>query len=95
MAELRKRANESRRYQQELKDSQYHLIAARETANLLQQQLMNPSSAAFKFEMDEMTRTYKGLPSQAIQFLLLLIILVKNHLLSHSLIFHLIVDWAE
>jgi len=59
MAELRKRANESRRYQQELKDSQYHLIAARETANLLQQQLMNPSSAAFKFEMDEMTRTYK------------------------------------
>ena len=59
MAELRKAAAESRRYQQELKDSQYHLIAARETANLLQQQLLNPSSTAGKFEIDEMTRTYK------------------------------------
>ena len=59
MAELRRSAAESRRYQQDLKDSQYHLIAARETANLLQQQLLHPSSAGSKFEMEEMTRTYK------------------------------------
>lgn len=61
MNELRRQANESRRFQQDLKDSQYHLIAARETANLLQQQLMNPSGAFLKYEMEEMTRSYKGL----------------------------------
>ena len=60
MNELRRQANESRRYQQDLKDSQYHLIAARETANLLQQQLMNPAGSVLKFEMEEMTRSYKG-----------------------------------
>jgi hypothetical protein len=38
------------------------LIAARETANLLQQQLMNPSGAVLKYEMEEMTRAYKGSP---------------------------------
>ncbi|XP_046636498.1 hamartin-like isoform X1 [Daphnia pulicaria] len=59
MKDLRRQANESRRYQQDLKDSQYHLIAARETANLLQQQLMNPSGAVLKYEMEEMTRAYK------------------------------------
>lgn len=62
MKDLRRQANESRRYQQDLKDSQYHLIAARETANLLQQQLMNPSGAVLKYEMEEMTRAYKGSP---------------------------------
>ena len=60
MNELRRQANESRRFQQDLKDSQYHLIAARETANLLQQQLMNPSGSVLKYEMEEMTRAYKG-----------------------------------
>ena len=60
MAELRRRANESHRYQQDLKDSQYHLIAARETANLLQRQLSNPSAAMAKFETEELTRTFKG-----------------------------------
>ncbi|XP_057367678.1 hamartin-like isoform X1 [Daphnia carinata] len=59
MNDLRRQANESRRFQQDLKDSQYHLIAARETANLLQQQLMNPSGAVLKYEMEEMTRAYK------------------------------------
>ncbi|KAK4025492.1 hypothetical protein OUZ56_014557 [Daphnia magna] len=59
MNDLRRQANESRRFQQDLKDSQYHLIAARETANLLQQQLMNPSGALLKYEMEEMTRAYK------------------------------------
>lgn len=61
MAELRRRANESRRYQQELKEAQYHLIAARESVNLLQQQLAAlPAPASAKFEMDEMTRCFKG-----------------------------------
>lgn len=61
MAELRERAGESHRYQQDLKDSQYHLIAARETANLLQGQLAaNPTPATTKFEMEELTRTFKG-----------------------------------
>lgn len=59
--DLRRLANESRRFQQDLKDSQYHLIAARETAILLQQQLMNPAGAVLKFEMEETTRAYKGL----------------------------------
>ena len=63
MKDLRRQANESRRYQQDLKDSQYHLIAARETANFLQQQLMHPSGAILKYEMEEMTRSYKGLTS--------------------------------
>lgn len=61
MGELRKRAGESHRYQQDLKESQYHLIAARETANLLQQQLINSTAAAAKFEMEELTRTFKGI----------------------------------
>jgi tuberous sclerosis protein 1 len=63
MKDLRRQANESRRYQQDLKDSQYHLIAARETANFLQQQLMHPTGAILKYEMEEMTRSYKGLTS--------------------------------
>lgn len=61
MNELRRLATESRRFQQDLKDSQYHLIAARETANLLQQQLMNPTGPVLKFEMEETTRAYKGI----------------------------------
>lgn len=69
MADLRRRANESRRYQQELKDSQYHLIAARETANLLQHQLSNPSSSTFKFEMEEMTRAYKGATTRLLSYM--------------------------
>lgn len=60
MNDLRRQANESRRFQQDLKDSQYHLIAARETANLLQQQLLNPVGPVLKFELEEMTRAYKG-----------------------------------
>lgn len=60
MAEMRKRASESHRYQQDLKISQYHLIAARETANILQQQMSNPVSATAKFEIEELTRTFKG-----------------------------------
>lgn len=60
MAELRRRANDSHRYQQSLKDSQFHLIAARETANMLQQQLMNPTSGVAKFEHEELTRSFKG-----------------------------------
>ena len=60
MNELRRRANDSHRHQQNLKDSQFHLIAARETANMLQQQLMNPSSAVAKFELEELTRSFKG-----------------------------------
>ena len=66
MKDLRRQANESRRYQQDLKDSQYHLIAARETANFLQQQLMHPSGAILKYEMEEMTRSYKGLTSHTL-----------------------------
>ena len=62
MAELKRRANDSRRYQQELKDAQYHLIAAKETANALQQQLMQPSGAQSKFEVEELTRAFKGEP---------------------------------
>jgi tuberous sclerosis protein 1 len=69
MKDLRRQANESRRYQQDLKDSQYHLIAARETANFLQQQLMHPSGAILKYEMEEMTRSYKGLTSHTFLFL--------------------------
>ena len=60
MVELRRRANDSHRYQQNLKDSQFHLIAARETANMLQQQLMNPTSGVAKFELEELTRSFKG-----------------------------------
>lgn len=60
MNDLRRQANESRRFQHDLKDSQYHLIAARETANLLQQQLMNPIGPVLKFELEETTRAYKG-----------------------------------
>lgn len=61
MAELRRRANDSRRYQQELKEAQYNLIAARETANLLQQQVASlPSPAGAKFEIEEFTRCYRG-----------------------------------
>ena len=61
MAELRRRANESRRYQQELKEAQYNLIAAREAVSLLQQQVASlPTPASAKFEIDEMTRCFRG-----------------------------------
>lgn len=64
MAELRRRAAESRRYQQELKEAQHGLIAAREVASLLRQQIgALPSPASAKFEADELARSYKGAPA--------------------------------
>ena len=60
MAELRRRSNDSRRYQQELKESQYQLIAAREAAGVLQHQLLHPAGSHNKHELEELTRSFKG-----------------------------------
>ena len=61
MDDLRRRANESHRYQQDYKESQFMLIAARESVAVLQQQLAQPFAAHSKFEVEEVTKSFKGL----------------------------------
>lgn len=60
MGELRRRAHESRRYQQQLKEAQHQLIAAREAAHLLQHRLTQPPTVQSKFEIDQLTKAFKG-----------------------------------